>query len=71
MAIPRTLAQWIKEVVEEESPVYEDVATRHVTDTAGVRQMGSRIQEALSEAIGYAAGKGWVKKRCHLLSNPD
>ncbi|WP_423822629.1 DUF3320 domain-containing protein [Salinibacter ruber] len=67
----RALAQWIREVVEAESPVHEDVAARRVADAAGAGRMGSRIQEALSEAIDYAARKGWVKKKRHLLSDPD
>ncbi|WP_251980218.1 DUF3320 domain-containing protein [Salinibacter ruber] len=67
----RTLARWIKKVVQAESPVHEDVAARRVTDAAGVKRMGSRIQEALSEAIDYAARKGWVKKKRRLLSDPD
>jgi len=67
----RTLAQWVKDVVQAEGPVHEDVAARRVTDAAGVKRMGSRIQEALSEAIDYAARKGWVKKKRHLLSDPD
>jgi hypothetical protein len=58
-------------VVQAESPVHEDVAARRVTDAAGVKRMGSRIQEALSEAIDYAARKGWVKKKRRLLSDPD
>jgi len=67
----RTLAQWIKEVVQAESPVHENVAARRTADAAGVKRMGSRIQDALSGAIDYAARKGWVKKKGHLLSDPD
>ncbi len=67
----RRLARWIEEVVQAESPVHEDVAARRVTDAAGVKRMGSRIQEALSDAIDYAARKGWVKKKRRLLSDPD
>jgi len=66
----RTLARWIKEVVQAESPIHEDVAARRVTEAAGVKRMGSRIQEALSEAIDYAGRKGWIKKKRHLLSDP-
>nr|WP_251922682.1 DUF3320 domain-containing protein [Salinibacter ruber] len=66
----RALAQRIREVVEAESPVHEDVAARRVADAAGAGRMGSRIQEALSEAARYAARKGWVKKKRHLLSDP-
>ena len=66
----RTLARWIKEVVQAESPVHEAVAARRVTEAAGVKRMGSRIQEALSEAIDYAGRKGWIKKKRHLLSDP-
>lgn len=56
-------------MVQAESPIHEDVAARRVTNAAGVKRMGSRIQEALSKAIDYAARKGWIEKKGHLLSD--
>jgi very-short-patch-repair endonuclease len=66
-----TLGQWIREVVRKESPIHEDVAMRRVTHAAGVSRMGSRIREALQEAVQYAVQKGWIKKKRHLLLLPD
>ena len=57
--------------MEEESPVHEDVAMRRVTNAAGVSRRGRRIQKALQKGIRYAARKGWIKKKRHLLLLPD
>jgi len=67
----RQSAEWVKEVVLEESPIHEEIAARRVANAAGVSRMGSRIQEALDEAIQYAAREGWVRKKRHLLFDPD
>jgi very-short-patch-repair endonuclease len=67
----RRLGKWIRKVVETESPVHEEIAARRVTDIAGASRMGSRIQDALSGAIDYASEKGWVRKKEHLLFDPE
>lgn len=67
----RQSAEWVKEVVLEESPIHEEIAARRVANAAGAGRMGSRIQEALDEAIQYAAQKGWVRKKRHLLFDPN
>lgn len=65
------LAEWVKEVVLAESPIHKEVAARRVANAAGVSRMGSRIQDALDEAIQHAVQKGWVRGKRHLLFDPD
>ena len=59
--IPRTaMASWITEVVDVESPVHIDEVGRRIANAAGVGRIGARIQEALFEAIQYAARSGQI-----------
>lgn len=64
---PGKLAEWIHEVVKVESPVHFDEMARRITDAAGVSKVGSRIRQALVNAVGHAAWAGKVKTKGEFL----
>jgi very-short-patch-repair endonuclease len=66
-----TLGRWIQEVVSEESPVHEEVAMRRVLEASDVSRMGSRIREALEEAISQVKYLGEVEKQGPILQDPE
>jgi very-short-patch-repair endonuclease len=66
-----TLGRWIQEVVSEESPVHEEVAMRRVLEASDVSRMGSRIREALEEAISQVKYLGEVEKQGPILLDPE
>lgn len=66
--IPRTtLASWITEVVQVESPVHAQEVGRRIADAAGVRKIGARIQESLAEAIRYSVRSGAIRAQGSFL----
>nr|WP_272505714.1 DUF3320 domain-containing protein [Salinibacter ruber] len=65
------LGKRISEVVRQESPVHEEVAMRRILSGAGVSRLGSRIRDALEEAILHATQKSWVEHQDGFLRDPD
>jgi len=70
-ASPHKAAQWIKQVVSEESPVHQEVAMRRVLGAADVSRMGSRIREALEEGVRRANSLGEITREGKILRDPD
>ena len=57
------MADWIKRVVEIESPVHFDEMARRITTAVGVSRIGNRIRDALESAAGHAARSGEIQRR--------
>ena len=61
-AIPRsTMASWVCQVVQVESPVHINEVSRRIADTAGVGRIGARIQGAIMAAVLNACYSGKVR----------
>jgi hypothetical protein len=66
-ANPDAIAHAVAQVVEQEGPIHVTEACRRVADAAGVKRMGSRIQDALDAAIDRAIrGRSIVRKEDFL-----
>jgi very-short-patch-repair endonuclease len=65
-----TLASWLCEVVEVESPVHRDEACRRVLTAAGAGRMGSRIQQAFNQAFLHAIRAGQLRAHDAFLWTP-
>jgi very-short-patch-repair endonuclease len=61
--------EWVKGVVECESPVHKEEVSRRITEAAGIRR-GARIQGAIDYAIEKAVHSGQVSKRSEWLWSP-
>ncbi|MCH8282241.1 MAG: DUF3320 domain-containing protein [Chloroflexi bacterium] len=70
--IPReTMASWVTEVVNVESPVHIQEVGRRIANAAGVAKIGARIQETLLEATRYAARSGEIRVQDQFLWRKD
>ncbi|CAM3780307.1 DUF3320 domain-containing protein [Marinicrinis lubricantis] len=58
------VSSWVLQVVEAESPVHVNEVMKRITDAAGLKRLGSRIQEHLEQAIENA---GEVERRGEFL----
>ncbi|NHN34029.1 DUF3320 domain-containing protein [Paenibacillus agricola] len=47
------IAQWVQDVVAIESPVHKSEVMKRIVDAAGIKRMGTRIQQALEDAINH------------------
>ena len=66
--IPRaTMASWVTEVVNVESPIHIHEVGRRIANAAGVGRIGARIQETLLEATRYAARSGDIREQDSFL----
>ncbi|MFB3041723.1 MAG: DUF3320 domain-containing protein, partial [Candidatus Poribacteria bacterium] len=61
------MADWIKRVVEIESPVHFDEMARRITTAVGVNRLGNRIRDALESAAGHAARSGEIQRKGKFL----
>ncbi len=52
---PNTMAKWIQQIVEIESPVHLKEIAKRITSAAGLKKVGNRIQEAVENAARAAA----------------
>jgi hypothetical protein len=67
-----TLARWVSQIVRTESPVHTTEVARRITEAAGVKQMESRIEEAIRLGCTYAVQLGEVHQRGDFLwINPN
>ena len=66
-ALTSSLISPIVEVVEIESPVHDDEVIRRITNAAGLRRVGRKIQEKLSYAIDYAVRQGDIERKNGFL----
>ena len=61
------LAEAVSSVVEVEGPVHVDEVIRRIRTLWGLKRTGSRIQDALMDAISVAASYGYVIKKGDFL----
>jgi hypothetical protein len=62
--------EWVKVVVECESPVHKKEVSHRITEAAGIKRSGARIQGAIDHAIEKAVHSGQVSKRSEWLWSP-
>ena len=68
---PITMADWIAQVVEIESPVHEDEVARRIVNSAGIKRLGRRIQAAFDSGQSAAVRKKSVIKKGGFLWKPN
>jgi very-short-patch-repair endonuclease len=61
------LAAWVVDVVKVESPVHVSEVARRITDAAGFKRVGSRIQAAIDAAAMYAVRSGTIRRQGEFL----
>ena len=66
-ALTSSLIGPIIEVVEIESPVHEDEVIRRITNGAGLRRVGRKIQENLGYAIDQAVRQNYIERKSGFL----
>lgn len=62
-AFASDMAAWIEEVVRIESPVHTDEIARRISDAAGVRRIGNRIESAIRSALNGAVRSKRIGQR--------
>jgi very-short-patch-repair endonuclease len=62
--------EWVKEVVEYESPVHREEVARRIVEAAGIKRLGNRIQGAIDQAIETAVRNGQICRRSQWLWSP-
>ena len=67
---PSIIADWIKRVVDVESPVHSDEVARRVTRAAGVNRIGDRIRRALKTGARHASRSGAIKIKGEFYYSP-
>jgi very-short-patch-repair endonuclease len=62
--------EWVKVVVEGESPAHREEVIRRIAEAAGIKRLGNRIQSAIDHAIDVAVGDGQICRRSQWLWSP-
>ncbi|WGU95125.1 DUF3320 domain-containing protein [Paenibacillus dendritiformis] len=63
-ALPvETVADWLLRVIEAESPIPEEEAVKRVYEAAGMKRMGSRMQESFAQALEELERQGHIRRR--------
>ncbi len=65
------MADWIKDVVDTESPVHQDEVARRIANSAGVKRIGRRIRTALDLGLAAAIDAGFIVRRGPFLWRPS
>lgn len=65
------LGQWIKAVVEEESPVHIDEVAHRITKAVGLKRVGIRIRTAIGSAARYLERNGEIKLKSRFCWHPE
>ncbi|MBO6793240.1 MAG: DUF3320 domain-containing protein [Balneolaceae bacterium] len=60
-------ANWILQVVKDESPVHKDVVLYRLRTSADIGRAGKRIQEAFDYGVRYAVSKNMIQKSGDIL----
>ena len=66
-----SLALWLAEVVQTESPVHVTEAVRRIYSQAGVRRASRAVQEAMDDAVGQLVQSGRISRRGDFLWSGD
>lgn len=61
------LAEWIKKVVDIESPVHFEEVARRITEASGASKIGSRIRYTLNAATDFAVNSRIITRRGDFL----
>jgi hypothetical protein len=64
------LAEYVQQVVDVEFPVHRAEVVRRITEGAGLKRAGARIQQAVSRAIQVAARSEAIEVRGDFLWKP-
>lgn len=67
----QSLLMYIKQVVDKESPVHKMEVMRRLTEGAGLKRNGSRIQKAIHNAVRYGVKQQDVMTRQDFIWSPD
>jgi very-short-patch-repair endonuclease len=65
------MAEWIFKVVSIESPVHESEVLRRITDGAGVKRTGNRVEAAFQRGLETAIRRGQIIRKGTILWKPD
>jgi len=66
-----TMGDWVRKVVEVESPIHEDEVARRIVESTGGTRVGKRIRAAFDSGVTYVANKGLIRRRGKFLWSPD
>ena len=61
------LAEWIKKVVDVESPVHFEEVARRIAEASGASKIGSRIRYTLNAATDFAVNSKIISRRGDFL----
>lgn len=64
---PRRMASWIVKVVEIEGPILATETARRLTEAAGIKRIGTRIQAAFDLALELAIKRGSLRREGDFL----
>jgi len=67
----KTMANWIRSIVDVESPVHIAEVTKRITEAAGLKRTGRRIREAIKGAASYAASENILRQKGDFLWRTD
>ena len=70
-ASPLSMALWVAEIVQVESPVHVSEAGRRIFAEAGIKRPGKSVQSALDEAFDHVVESGSVSRRGDFLWSAD
>ena len=62
-----TLVKLLRQIVDREGPVHIEIATRRLAEAWGLHRVGSRMTEAVDEAIRYLLSDGCAVRRSDFL----
>ena len=65
-----SVLEWVKEVVDVESPVHLDEAAARVAGAAGLQRVGSRIRSHVAEAVELGVREGVLVRQGSFLWRP-
>lgn len=68
---PSSMLEYVQQVVNKESPVHTIEVIRRITEGTGLKRAGSRIHEAINDAIGHGTRQQVLVKRQDFLWRPD
>jgi very-short-patch-repair endonuclease len=68
---PEELAKFVVQVVQAESPIHAEEVARRITEAAGLKRTGSRIQDVVTQAAALAVQTKRIARRKDFLWRVD
>jgi len=68
---PEELAKFVVQVVQAESPIHAEEVARRITEAAGLKRTGSRIQDVVAQAAALAVQAKRIARRKDFLWRVD